>query len=113
MSASPDDTALKDSNGATSSPALNTFTCSLPPDSAPIDLATRSALDCSPGNVFGQVVTILSSRTPCAMAGDGNAGDAATTLAPAMKRRRFIVFLLVDMDRRYRLGRTEPRGRCA
>ncbi len=63
----------------TSWPAANTLTCSRPPESAVIDCATRSAPDWRPGKLFGQMVTILSSRTPWAIAGFGKADAAAAT----------------------------------
>ena len=43
-----------------------------------------SALVPRPGSPFGQLVTILSSRAPCAMAG---AGNVAATPAPALTRK--------------------------
>src|SRR5215831_1371185 len=83
MSARPDETASKDSNAPTSWPAAYTLTLSRPPESAVIDSATRSAPDCRPGKLFGQVVTILSSRAPCETAGVGKEDAAAATPMPA------------------------------
>src|SRR5262249_39619162 len=90
ISARPDETASNDSNAPTSCPAANTLTFNLPPESDVIASATRSAPDWRPGKVLGQVVPILSSRTPCAIAGVGKADAAAATptLAPATNWRR-------------------------
>src|SRR5262245_45000348 len=83
MLARPDETASKDSNAPTSWPAAYTLTLSRPPESVVIASATRSAPDCRPGKLFGQVVTILSSRAPCETAGMGNEDAAAATPIPA------------------------------
>src|SRR5262249_31987293 len=83
MSARPDETASKDSNAPTNWPAANTLTFNRPPDNDVIASATRSAPDCRPGKFLGHVVTILSSRTPCAIAGLGKAARAAAAPMPA------------------------------
>src|SRR5262249_35097223 len=44
---------------------------------------TRSAPACRSGKFLGHVVTILSSRTPCAIAGLGKADAAAAAPMPA------------------------------
>src|SRR5262249_36644484 len=49
-----------------------------------------------PGRPFGQLVTIFSSRTPCAMAGAGNVAAApATAPARVKKPRRSMAHFLV------------------
>src|SRR6516162_3768563 len=89
----------------TSWPAGKTLTASRPPDSAVIDCATRSAPDWRPGKPFGQMVTILSSRTPWATAGIGKPEAEATTPAPALVTnwRRSMVSLPAYRQAHFRL----------
>src|SRR5262249_27331588 len=101
MSATPLETASNTSKALTSCPAPKTWTLTRPPVIAVIARPSLSALLPRPGRPFGQLVTILSSRAPCAMAGAGNvAATPATVPAWVKKLRRsmarflgFFVFL--------------------
>src|SRR5882724_11137698 len=63
-----------------------------PSDMAVIDCASRSALVPGPAISLGQLVTILSSLMPCAIAGAGKLPAAATAaVAPSSTSRRRVV----------------------
>src|SRR5262249_28174864 len=98
ISITPLETASKTSKGLTSSPAANTVTRMRFPVATVIARPMRSALVCSPGKSFGQLVASLNSRMPCEIAGAGNAAAAAAA-APAF----------TIMPRRV-IGALEPDG---
>jgi len=78
MSASPDETASTDSNAPDQLTGCEYLDVEPAAGKSPRWLPRRvPAPDCRPGKVCGQMVTILSSRTPCAIAGRGNADAAA------------------------------------
>src|SRR5215471_17646336 len=88
MSATPLETASNTSKALTSCPAPKTWTLRRPPVIAVIALPSLSALLPRPGKPFGQLVTILSSRAPCAMAGAGNVADTPATAPARVKKLR-------------------------
>src|SRR5262249_19482394 len=101
MSATPLETASNTSKALTSCPAPKTWTLTRPPVIAVIARPSLSALLPRPGRPFGQLVTILSSRAPCAMAGAGNVAATPAT-APAWVKKlrrsmaRFLGFFCVS-----------------
>src|SRR6516162_4872090 len=66
-----------------------------------IDCANRSALVSNPGMPLGQLVTILSSLMPCAIAGVGKLPtDATAAVAPSSTSRRRAVIAISSLRQR-------------